>query len=420
MESVKTLQVFPLLLKGAQTVFEQVMIDQKSLDRSIEKLFRSNKKWGARDRRFVAETVFEMVRHYRWLQHLAEKFGFSPTRFHDLFWVHCARFYGALPVFHGDRAEENSVKDQSQFKRLLSGIAGEEAPPQIRYSFPDDLYDYGVMQFGGNEKWNRILKASSSVAEIFLRPNTLKINSPKELVETLGSEGVEAEVFQGANNDLASVRLKKRVNVFALKSFKNGLFEVQDHSSQQVARALDVQPGMRVIDACAGAGGKTLHLAAEMKNRGTLLALDTAEHKLEQCRLRARRAGVTCLDVRPITSTKVIKRLSGTADRVLLDVPCSGSGVYRRNPDSKWKTSVPRIEELVRIQSDILHRYSSLCKPGGTLIYSTCSVFPGENQIQVRNFLSQNSDFECVGEWVRSPDEGPWDGFYIAKLRRNS
>ena len=180
---------------------------------------------------------------------------------------------------------------------------------------------------------------------------------------------------------------------------------------------LDPQPGERIADACAGAGGKTLHLAALMKNKGKILALDIHDYKLNELKIRTRRAGVDIVETRVIDSSKVIKRLADSFDRVLLDVPCSGMGVLRRNPDSKWKLNPEEIQKMQSLQKEILGSYSKMVKPGGILVYATCSLLPSENQKQVEAFMGEG--WTLLQEIVVLPDEGRGDGFYAAKLKRN-
>jgi 16S rRNA (cytosine967-C5)-methyltransferase len=214
--------------------------------------------------------------------------------------------------------------------------------------------------------------------------------------------------------------LAKRQNIFQHPAFKEGLFEVQDASSQKVATALDVEPGMRVIDACAGAGGKSLHLAALMEDKGRVISMDVEAWKLQNTRLRARRNGISIIEPRPIEGTKTIKRLKESADRLLLDVPCSGLGVLKRNPDTKWKLSPESIEKVQAIQQDILQRYSTMLKPGGIMVYATCSILPSENQDQVNTFLESpaGKEFELIEDEKVLAQESGFDGFYIAKLRK--
>ena len=170
---------------------------------------------------------------------------------------------------------------------------------------------------------------------------------------------------------------------------------MQDLGSQKIGPFLKIEPGQRVIDACAGAGGKSLHLACLMKNKGKIIALDIYDRKLDELRTRAKRNGVDIIETRLIENTKVIKRLEKAADRVLLDVPCSGLGVLRRNPDKKWKVNGADIDRLTELQWQILTGYSDMTKPGGYLVYATCSLLPSENERQVQRFMSERgTDWE--------------------------
>jgi len=176
---------------------------------------------------------------------------------------------------------------------------------------------------------------------------------------------------------------------------------------------------MRVVDACAGGGGKTLHLAALMKNKGRIIAMDTEDWKLDELKKRARRAGASdIIETRVIDSSKVIKRLENSADQLLLDVPCSGLGVLRRNPDAKWKLSADFIEKVKIQQLEILSQYSSMLKPGGVLVYSTCSIFPSENEKQVESFLqSEGGKFDLLEQKTLLPSAG-FDGFFMARMKK--
>jgi len=252
---------------------------------------------------------------------------------------------------------------------------------------------------------------------VVVRANTLKI-SKEELIKKFSEIGIKTFQLESIPNALI---IEQRQNLFQTMLFKEGLFELQDAASQLVAQYLDVQPGMRVIDACAGAGGKTLHIASLMGNKGKIIALDTEEWKLNELKKRAKRNGVSIIETRTITSSKIIKRLAGSTDRLLLDVPCSGLGVLRRNPDAKWKLSEERIIELKKIQQDILNSYPKMVKVGGKVVYATCSILPSENNFQIQQFLSGENgtkNFSVVEEKVISPADTGFDGFYICVLRR--
>ncbi|MBP9744781.1 MAG: RsmB/NOP family class I SAM-dependent RNA methyltransferase, partial [Saprospiraceae bacterium] len=194
--------------------------------------------------------------------------------------------------------------------------------------------------------------------------------------------------------------------------------EVQDYASQQVGLFVKPAPGDWVIDACAGGGGKALHLAALMQNKGRIVALDTDQFKLENLKKRSKRAGAQIIEARWIENNKVIKRLEGTADKLLLDVPCSGSGVLRRNPDAKYRITPEYIADLKLKQEHILQSYSRMVKIGGEMVYVTCSLFPEENEDQIQLFLKANPTFQLVEEKHLWPSEFGYDGFYMAKLTR--
>jgi 16S rRNA (cytosine967-C5)-methyltransferase len=266
------------------------------------------------------------------------------------------------------------------------------------------------------DKWEKELDTLNQEAEVVLRVNTLK-TTREGLMNRLAEDGIDTYTPTGYKDALV---LAKRQNVFRNAAFKEGLFEVQDASSQVVAAALDVQPGMRVIDACAGAGGKALHLAALMENKGRILAMDTEAWKLQNAKLRARRDGVSIIEPKAIEGNKTIKRLKESADRLLLDVPCSGLGVLKRNPDTKWKLTPESIEKVQKIQEEILQNYPSMLKPGGIMVYATCSILPTENEMQIAKFLAseKGKDFELIEDKKVLAQESGFDGFYIAKLRK--
>jgi 16S rRNA (cytosine967-C5)-methyltransferase len=283
----------------------------------------------------------------------------------------------------------------------------------IYHSIPDWLEQLGAQYFD-EEKWNAEMESLNERAELVIRVNTLKITRPKlkSLLETHDIECLTSADFPDA------MLLERKGNLFAMQEFKDGLFEVQDAGSQSIAPFLRVEPGMRVIDACAGAGGKTLHLAALMQGKGRIVSMDIEDFKLNELKRRARRNGVPNIETRLIEGAKTIKRLAESADRLLLDVPCSGLGVIRRNPDAKWKLNPEFIERVRLTQEEILSTYPTMLKPGGLMVYATCSILPIENENQVAKFLEANPNFELIEEKHVWPSEG-FDGFYMALIKKN-
>jgi 16S rRNA (cytosine967-C5)-methyltransferase len=282
---------------------------------------------------------------------------------------------------------------------------------------PDWLDELGARELG-EEVWSREIREQNQLAKVVLRVNTLKID-PAKLRAMLMDENIETDFLEGRPDALV---LRERANVFLTDAFKEGLFEVQDGNSQLVAPLLDVSPGMRVVDACAGAGGKTLHLAALMENKGQLIAMDLYENKLRELKMRARRDGAFNIEYRVIESSKTIKKLHEKADRVLIDAPCSGLGVLKRNPDAKWKLQPEFLDSIRATQAEILENYSRMVKPGGKLVYATCSILPSENQEQVKRFLTTDAgkNFTFVKDSAMLASDTGFDGFYMALLQRNT
>ena len=377
-------------------------------DKVVEKVLKRDKRWGSRDRGFIAETTYEIVRYKRLYQEISEvKTPFSRV---DLF-----RIFAVWATLRGIPLPEWDQFKNTPTRRIKGKFDELAKSRKFRESVPDWLDELGVEAFG-EDKWSKELAALNQQASVVLRVNTLKTNLDllqKELAE-LGIETTRQKSYPDA------LFLRKRQDVFKTPLFKKGWFEVQDASSQLVAPFLQVKPGQFVIDACAGAGGKSLHLAALMENKGQLLALDIYDYKLKQLKLRARRNGVHNLEPRPIQNTKVIKRLHNRADRVLIDAPCTGLGVLRRNPDAKWKLNPDFLQRVIATQSKLLTEYSKMVKPGGKMVYATCSILPQENEHQVREFLKKEdgNDWVLEEEKYCSPAGDGFDGFYMARLGR--
>ena len=252
-------------------------------------------------------------------------------------------------------------------------------------------------------------------AKRYIRANLIKV-SPLELQLALKQESIETELVPGVS---AALEVVSDGALFKTEAFRRGWFEQQDAGSQLIIEALDLKPGLRVIDACAGAGGKALGIAALMKGRGRVLAMDTEEYKLNTLKKRAKRADAANIETRLITSSKTIKRQKDSADRLLLDVPCTGTGVLRRNAEAKWLRDISgELPTLIQIQADILERYSKMLKLGGVMVYSTCSILPSENEQQVAKFLSEHPEFQLLEQVSISPAVTGYDGFYWAKCQR--
>jgi 16S rRNA (cytosine967-C5)-methyltransferase len=299
------------------------------------------------------------------------------------------------------------------YKKIIEQVNQNHPVRKINESIPDWMDELGEKELG--TQWDKELTALNEEASVVLRANTLRTTLP-ELRQALDEHEINTRIDTKFPD---AVILEEHHNVFQLPEFKAGLFEVQDAGSQAISCFAGATPGMRIVDACAGGGGKTLHLAALIQNKGRIIALDTEAWKLDELKKRARRAGASTIETRVIDSSKAIKRLEKSADLVLLDVPCSGLGVLKRNPDAKWRLSPQFIESVKSEQQRILSAYSAMTKPGGSLVYATCSILPSENEAQVKKFLEEKSEFEMADEERIWPSEG-FDGFYMAKLTRKT
>jgi 16S rRNA (cytosine967-C5)-methyltransferase len=368
--------------------------------KAIQSTFRNHAEWGDKEKAVFSELAYDIIRHWRLLWYLLEKKPSSDVQ--DLH-----KLTQTYLLFKGLKNQ-----DTSALKRRLESVKHFKVFAQ---SLPDWLDERAEQEL--KERWDPVIKALNTPADLDIRVNTLK-TTKTELITVLRKEGVIAKPLEGYPDAL---RLTEKRNVFSLQSFSEGLFEVQDAASQLVCHVLDPKEAMRVVDACAGEGGKTLHLATLMKNKGKVIALDTQEWRLKELRKRAVKAGIDTIETRCISSSKIYKRLEGTADRLLLDTPCSGLGTLRRNPDIKWKLTSNDLDRLIALQQDLLEQYSPMTKPGGRMVYSVCSILPSECEDQIARFLRTHSKtFRLISEQRCSPDTDGTDGFYMALLERVS
>lgn len=396
------MKLYKNLVNSVALTLQDVFVKDRYADKALEKVFKQNIQWGSRDRRFVAEAVYDIVRNYRLYSALAES--------EKNFW-----FITAVWLV----LKNNEIPDWQEFKHvdaafILNQNEALKSNLPVYQSYPDWLWQLGVDELGP-EVWEKEALSMNKQAAVFLRANTLKA-SAKKLAELLKKENIETQEVNGVRDAL---QLIKRENVFQSKLFKEGYFEVQDAGSQLISEFLNPTSNDLVIDACAGAGGKSLHLASLMKNKGKIISLDVEDFKLEELKRRAKRAGIFNIETHVIEDGKTIKKFADRADKVLLDVPCSGLGVLKRNPDAKWKLSAEAIERTKTLQQKIISNYSSMLKPRGLMVYSTCSILPSENRNQVDAFLAEHKNFECIKDSTLIPSQG-FDGFYMALLRRVS
>lgn len=392
------MKVHKNLAGAVVTALEEVLLQGKVAERALEAAFKANTRWGKRDRAFIAENTYEIL---RWRRRLV------PAHQADNYW---ALLGAQLLRQHAEDQlpewEEWAGLDQTALRAHFQDAHLSRAQ---RASVSDWLDQLASTELG--ERWEAELEALNGSAAVTVRANTLKITRD-QLQKVLEEEDVSTQPIPGLPDGLL---LLERRSLSGLASMRNGLYEVQDAGSQHIAPFLQVEPGHRVMDACAGAGGKTLHLAALMRNKGELLALDISEPKLQELRRRAALARATVNTA--FATPDVFVRWHNRADRLLLDVPCTGLGTLRRQPDLKWRLTPDFLAMVQNQQRTILERYSSAVKPGGMMVYATCSLLRSENEDQIAWFLERGT-FKLQAEKRIWPSEGNTDGFYMARLQK--
>ena len=436
------------LIGHASELLQLVRSSERPADGVIDIFFRSHKYLGSHDRRFIAESTYGTLRHLRKCESLlmhalganAEDMipedGFlllivtyllaveqrTPIEVVDL---QPAMKSGKLKPLLGSLLQSLSTPHAAQTTDLVERI-GEE------YSYPDWMVRRFLDQYGEKETV-LLCESLNGQAPLTLRVNSLK-SSVEGCQETLKQEGVVTERTRLSPFGLV---VPKRINIFQIPAFRDGLFEVQDEGSQLLPFLLDPKPTAKVLDACAGAGGKTLELAAIMKNRGEIVAADVHSFRLDLLRKRAQRAGVSNVRIRLVQDvTDLADKYTEYFDIVLIDAPCSGIGTLRRNPGMKWMVTEETVREVSEKQLHILEECVPFVKAGGRIAYATCTLFCEENETVVEKFLSAHADFAIddppldrakfdfapynVGKYIKfSPVRDGTDGFFIAVMKKH-
>jgi 16S rRNA (cytosine967-C5)-methyltransferase len=394
------LKLFKPTSSAVVSALSEIFLQGKQADKVVENTLKSNPKFGSRDRKFIAESIYEIVRWWRLLHSLA---AINQPQTEAEIWKVLGIYLLRSGIELPDWEEFNGVEYHPDWEATFER--------KVTESIPDWLDEIGQKELG--ERWATELHALNEKTDVVLRANTLK-TSKKGLIKQLAKKEILVEELPGFEDALV---LKQRQNLQATAEYTAGLFEIQDASSQLIVDFMQLEKGLSVVDACAGAGGKSLHIASRMHNVGSIISMDIEGRKLVELRKRAVRGGVSIIQTQTIESKETIKALANTADRLLLDVPCTGLGVLKRNPDAKWKLTPVFIDRIHHTQQSILQDYSVILKRNGIMVYATCSILPSENNEQVMRFLTTNPQFELLSERSVMPSEG-FDGFYMAALRR--
>ncbi len=428
-------------VEAAISLLDAIGNERAPADDLVADYFRRHRFAGVKDRAAIARHIYGVLRRRGQIDWWLEQCGEAPDARHRLL-AELALYEEWEPTAiaracDGDRFRPRTL-DEGE-KRLVEKLAASkpvhrDMPLPARGNFPVWLAPHLENALGSSLM--REMAAMQEEAALDLRVNALMTDRETAL-KNLKQEGVEA-----VRTPLSPLGLRVfgRVPLGQLEIFKRGEIEVQDEGSQLAALLADARPGMRVVDFCAGAGGKTLALAAAMKNRGHLVACDIATKRLERATQRLRRAGASIVQRVPLVSArdKWVKKHAASFDRVFVDAPCTGTGTWRRNPDAKWRLKPADLTELTALQAEILDSAQRLVKPGGRLLYATCSVLKEENEDQIASFLAGHDEFslvpiasiwaeavggDCPGrnETLRlSPARNGTDGFFVAVMQRRA
>ena len=377
-----------LLFRSAAELFAAILAGTLPADAQMERYFRAHPKLGARDRGFIAETVYACLRRRRYLDYLAsgnENLSATPEAVVAAALVALQGISGRAMTENGFHGDATTLVERARTldKNLL--------PLGVRFDLPDWLLERLVAQYGEVET-GALAEALNQAAPLDLRVNSVKATR-EQAMSCLSEAGLPAEPTPWSPSGL---RRKERAPIFRTRCFEEGLIEVQDEGSQLLSLMVEAKRQEMVVDFCAGAGGKTLHLAALMANSGSVYAFDISAKRLDRLKPRLARAGLDNVRRVAIQNERDprVQRLAGKIDRVLVDAPCSGTGTLRRNPDIKWRRI--DLESLAQTQTAILAAASGLVKPGGRLVYATCSLLRQENEDVVTDFLATHTDFEVL------------------------
>ncbi len=379
------------LCPHVETLLSDILKFKYPADSSVRFYFKNNPRLGSKDRSYIADAVFSVLRNLSLFRHLAQSSG---TKLEHSLAV-LGFLYGLLPL--NDKQIDNHQRylttQELAWLEHLSKINLQNLKPTIRYSLSDWLWESLVNEYG-EENAHLFAQSSLQPSNLDIRVNILKANTEQTLDEFY-RQNIMASLTKYAP---CALRLDAKSSIHQTTTFEDGWFEIQDEGSQIICHLLNPKRGEMIVDFCAGAGGKTLALGAIMRSTGRIYAFDVDDKRLKKIKPRLARSGLSNVYTALIQheNDTPVKRLHGKIDRVLLDVPCSGMGTLRRNPDLKWRQKPDGVKELQIKQRNILQQASKLLKSGGCLVYATCSLLKQENEDIVEEFIKNNPSFKCL------------------------
>ena len=393
------------IIEGVQ----EVLGNRKALRPTLKNILIKNRKWGSNDRKLVGKGIIEIVRWKRKFDVIGKLNVKSKNYYKNLLVV--------WSIYNDIEFEECLTFSELKKDNICNNISITNSKRVLKNSIPDWLDSLGMKTYG-KVIWEKEIQALNRPAKLFLRTNTLKTNIKKLQAYLKEKHKVNTNKVSNIPNALV---VEENKILTHLDVYKKGWFEIQDLNSQKISIFTNPKPNMLIIDTCAGSGGKTLHLATIMRNKGRIIATDSSDRKRKQLENRLKRNGISIVEYLNNENEGLLKKYYNSADIVIIDAPCSGLGVLKRNPAAKWHINPDRIRQLVGIQKQILQEYATLVKSGGNLIYATCTIFPNENQNQIKNFLKSKIglEFNLEKQEVLLSQNTDGDGFYMAKLLKS-
>ena len=384
---------------------ERTLIEKHPADNVIKKLLKSNPGWGSRDRRYIAMAFYDIIRRKRFFHALS---GLENQDINLWNLLGCWTVINDFPLPKWVEFNNLNIKEIKTKAPILM------QDRKYKNSIPDWLDQMGVEAFG-LEVWEKEIASLNTPSNLVVRVNTL-VTSVQKLKDILEKKyNINTSTVPNSPHALI---FEKNQSLQSIREYREGWFEVQDVNSQKISTWLKPESGKYYIDACAGAGGKSLHLADMTKDAAKIMALDIYPAKLDELRKRCYRNKIGSVQTANVDDEEILKTIEPNADGVLIDAPCSGLGVLKRNPDAKWSITPERLTAILETQERILQTYAPMVKKGGYLVYATCSILPQENRLQIDQFLNSplGSQFELEKEHTYFSHLTGFDGFYCARL----
>ena len=402
------MKLYRNLANGIIEGVQEVLGNRMALRPTLKNILIKNRKWGSNDRKLVGKGIIEIIRWKRKFDVIGKLNLKSKNYYKNLLVI--------WSIYNDIELEECLTFSELKKDNICNNISITNSKRAFKNSIPDWLDSLGMKTYG-KVIWEKEIQALNRPAKLFLRTNTLKTNVKKLQAYLKKNHKINTNKVSNIPNALV---VEENKILTHLDLYKKGWFEIQDLNSQKISIFTNPKPNNLIIDACAGSGGKTLHLATIMKNKGRIIATDSSDKKRKQLEKRVKRNGISIVEYLSSENECFFKKFNNSANIVVIDAPCSGLGVIKRNPAAKWHMNPKRIDQLVEIQKQILQKYAALVKSRGNLVYATCSIFPNENQNQIKNFLKSNLglEFHIEKEEVLLSHDTGGDGFYVVKLLR--